>query len=126
MGQFDNALEPIKTAIQMYRDQGKVPRENWLLLLRVIYWELERLPNMLVILKELIEEYPKDTYVLTLAGVYSELGDTKKQLALTEALYEKGYIDGKTTRRQSRKPVLATWHSLQGGSNSEKEIAAST
>ena len=44
----------------------------------------------------MIEAYPKDTYVLTLAGVYSELGDTKKQLALTESLYEKGYIDGKS------------------------------
>jgi tetratricopeptide (TPR) repeat protein len=51
---------------------------------------------MLIVLEELIEAYPKDTYVLTLAGVYSELGDTKKQLSLTEALYEKGYIDGKT------------------------------
>ena len=51
---------------------------------------------MLIVLEELIEAYPKDSYILTLAGVYSELGDTKKQLALTEALYEKGYIDGKT------------------------------
>lgn len=95
LGQFDNALGPIKTAIEMYRDQGKVPRENWLLLLRVIYWEMKDFPNMLIVIKELIQEYPKDTYVLTLAGVYSELGDTKKQLALTEALYEKGYISGK-------------------------------
>ena len=94
MEQFDNALEPIKTAINMYREQGKVPRENWLLLLRVIYWEMEDFPNMLIVLQELVQEYPKDTYVLTLAGVYSELGETKKQLALTEALYEKGYIDG--------------------------------
>lgn len=93
--QYDDALAPIKTAIQMNRDQGKVPRENWLLLLRVIYWEKKDFPNMLEVIKELIQEYPKDTYVLTLAGVYSELGDTKKQLALTEALYEKGYIDGK-------------------------------
>jgi tetratricopeptide (TPR) repeat protein len=31
--------------------------------------------------------------VLTLAGIYSELGDTKKQLALTEVLYEKGYLN---------------------------------
>ena len=96
MGEFDKALEPIKIAVQMYRDQGKVPRENWLLLLRVIYWEMKDFPNMLIILEELVEEYPKDTYVLTLAGVYSELGDTKKQLALTEALYDAGYIDGKT------------------------------
>ena len=95
MGDFEKALEPIKTAIEMYRGQGNVPKENWLLLLRVIYWEMKDFPNMLVVIKELIQEYPKDTYVLTLAGVYSELGDTKKQLALTEALYDAGYITGK-------------------------------
>ena len=93
MGDYEKALGPIKTAIDMNRDQGKVPRENWLLLLRVCYWELKDFDNMLVVLKELIQEYPKDTYVLTLAGVYSELGDTKKQLALTEVLYEKGYLN---------------------------------
>jgi len=96
MGQFDKALEPIKIAVQMHRDQDRVPNENWLLLLRVIYWEMKDFPNMLIVLEELVEEYPKDSYVLTLAGVYSELGDTKKQLALTEALYDAGYIDGKT------------------------------
>ncbi|HEY5774724.1 MAG TPA: tetratricopeptide repeat protein, partial [Xanthomonadales bacterium] len=95
MGEYENALVPIKTAIDMYRSQGNVPKENWLLLLRVCYWELKDFDNMLIVLQELIQEYPKDSYVLTLAGVYSELGDTKKQLALTEALYEKGYIDGK-------------------------------
>lgn len=96
MNNFEGAIPPIKTAINLYKNQGRVPRENWLLLLRVCYWELKDFPNMLLVLEELIAAYPKDTYVLTLAGVYSELGDTKKQLALTESLYEKGYIDGKT------------------------------
>jgi len=96
MTEYEKAVVPIKTAVDMYRSQGKVPRENWLLLLRVCYWELKDFPNMLIVLEELIEAYPKDSYVLTLAGVYSELGDTKKQLALTESLYEKGYIDGKS------------------------------
>jgi tetratricopeptide (TPR) repeat protein len=95
MQQYETALKPIKIAIDMYREQGKVPKENWLLLLRVCYWELKDFPNMLIVLQELVEEYPKDSYVLTLAGVYSELGDTKKQLALTESLYESGYIEGK-------------------------------
>ena len=95
MQNYHEAIAPIKTAIDMFREQGRVPRENWLLLLRVCYWELKDFPMMLLVLEELIEAYPKDTYVLTLAGVYSELGDTKKQLALTEALFEKGYIDGK-------------------------------
>ena len=95
MQKYQEAIAPITTAIDMYKAQGRVPRENWLLLLRVCYWELKDFPNMLIVLEQLIAAYPKDSYVLTLAGVYSELGDTKKQLALVEALYEKGYIDGK-------------------------------
>lgn len=92
--QYQKALTPIKTGIDKYRAQGKKPQENWLLLLRVCYYELNQFKNMIGVLKELIRLYPKERYVLTLAGVYSELGDTRKQLALTEALYE----DGKVTK----------------------------
>jgi tetratricopeptide (TPR) repeat protein len=91
---YDDALAPIKTAIDMYREQGRNPKENWLLLLRVIYFEKKDYDNMLNVVRELIVYYPKDTYILTLAGIYSEQGDTKKQLALTEVLYEKGYLHG--------------------------------
>jgi tetratricopeptide (TPR) repeat protein len=66
--------------------------ENWLLLLRVIYFEQKEYELMIDVVKELVRYYPKDTYVLTLAGIYSELGDTKKQLALTEVLYERGML----------------------------------
>jgi tetratricopeptide (TPR) repeat protein len=90
--QYREALTPIRTALDKYRSQGKVPQENWLLLLRVCYYELGDFKNMIGVLKELIYLYPKEQYLLTLAGVYSELGDTKKQLALTEALYESGRI----------------------------------
>jgi len=93
LARYDEALVPIKTAINMYRDQGQTPKENWLLLLRVIYFEQKDYESMIDVVKELIAYYPKDTYVLTLAGIYSELGDTKKQLALTEVLYEKGYLN---------------------------------
>ena len=47
---------------------------------------------MIGVLRQLIALYPKQQYLLTLAGVYSELGDTRKQMALTEALYESGNI----------------------------------
>ncbi len=93
MNRYQEALKPIKTAVDMFRAQGQVPRENWLLLLRVIYFELKDYNSMITVVKELIQHYPKDTYILTLAGVYSELGDTKKQLALTEVLYEKGLLN---------------------------------
>ncbi len=90
--QYKQAVKPIATAIEKYRSQGKKPRENWLLLLRVCYYELKDYKKMIAVLKQLIEMYPKEQYLLTLAGVYSELGDTRKQLALTEALYESGYV----------------------------------
>jgi len=124
MQNYEEAKEPIKMAIALYREQGKVPRENWLLLLRVIYWELKDFPNMLSVLEELIEAYPKDTYVLTLAGVYSELGDTKKQLALTEALYEKGYIDGKKHAVNLANLYLLHGIPVKAALILEKEIAA--
>jgi len=93
LNRYKEALTPIKTAVDMFREQGQAPKENWLLLLRVCYFELKDYNNMLEVVKELVTYYPKDTYVLTLAGVYSELGDTKKQLALTEVLYEKGLLN---------------------------------
>jgi tetratricopeptide (TPR) repeat protein len=93
MGRYRDALEPVKTAVAGYRAQGQAPKENWLLLLRVIYHELQDYRAMVTVLKELLELYPKDQYLLTLAGVYSELGDTKKQLTYTEALYERGLLD---------------------------------
>ena len=126
MQKYEEAIDPIKTAIEMYKDQGRVPRENWLLLLRVCYWELKDFPNMLIVLEELIEAYPKDSYVLTLAGVHSELGDTKKQLALTEALYEKGYIDGKTHAINLANLYLLHGIPYKAAKVLEKEIAAGT
>ena len=93
---YDEALVPIKTAIDMYAAQGQKPKENWLLLLRVIYFEQKDYDNMILVLKELIRYYAKDQYIRTLAGAYSELGDTKKQLALTEVLYEGGYVSKAT------------------------------
>lgn len=124
MGNFEEAIEPIKTAINMNKEQGREPRENWLLLLRVCYWELKDFPNMLLVLEELIKHYPKDTYVLTLAGVYSELGETKKQLALTEALYEKGYIDGKSHAVNLANLYLLHGMPYKAATVLEKEMAA--
>lgn len=93
MERYRDALGPLNQAVQMNRDQGITPKENWLLLLHSCYLQLEDYQNLLGIARELIQYYPKDQYILTLAGVYSELGDTKKQLALTEVLYESGAVE---------------------------------
>lgn len=92
MGNYDAALAPIRKAVDMDRDQGNTPKENWLLLLRVIYYEKQDFKSMIAVLEELIQYYPKDTYLLTLAGAHSELGDTLKQLVIVETLYERGIL----------------------------------
>lgn len=92
MDDYKKALDPIQKAVEMTRAQGKNPKENWLLLLRVIYHKMEEFPKMLAILEELVKLYPKDQYLRTMAGVYSELGDTMKQLTIMESLYEKGLV----------------------------------
>ncbi len=92
--EYDKALAPIKSAIDVDKSAGKIPKENTLLLLRAIYYEKKDFKNMVSVLKEVIQHYPKDSYLYSLAAIYSELGQTKKQMALTEVLFEKGYIEG--------------------------------
>ena len=89
--QYDAALPQIEKAVDLYRKQGKTPKENWLILLRVIYHQKNDYKNMRIVLEELVDLYPKDRYLRALAGVYSELGDTGKQLTLMESLYERDY-----------------------------------
>ena len=93
MERYTDAIPPLEKAVSMYRNQGQVPKENWLLLLHSCYLQLGDYDKLMGVILELIQHYPKDTYLLTLAGVYSERGETKKQLALTEVLYETGHAN---------------------------------
>ncbi len=124
MARYDEALKPIKTAVDMYREQGQVPKENWLLLLRVIYYEQRDYDNMIDVVFELIKHYPKDTYILTLAGIYSEQGDTKKQLVLTEVLYEKGLLHGSSNATNLANLYLMHGLPYKAATVLEKEIDA--
>ncbi len=92
--EYDKALAPMQKVIKDAKAKGQVPKENWLLLVRAIHYEKKDYKNMVSVLKEIIHHYPKDDYLYTLAAVYSELGDTKKQLSLMEVLFEKGFLSG--------------------------------
>lgn len=124
LARYEEALVPIKTAVDMFREQGQTPKENWLLLLRVIYFEMKDYDSMIDVVRELIVYYPKDTYVLTLAGIYSELGDTKKQLALTEVLYEKGFLVGSSHATNLANLYLLHGLPYKAASVLEKEMKA--
>ena len=93
LGQHQQALQPIEQAIHIYRLRDVEPAENWLLLLYAIHHEHADYARLLDVLKELIRLYPRDQHLLSLAGVYGALDDTARQVALLEALYEKGALE---------------------------------
>jgi len=88
--QYRGASTDMTTAIDMVKRQGTTPKENWLLVWNSANFESGDYNEMSRSLRELIKYYPKDSYILQLAGAYSQAGETKKQLALMDALYEAG------------------------------------
>lgn len=90
--QYDEAIPPLKKAIALQKEKGKKVKENWYLLLRVNYYELKDYKNMVGVLTELVNLYPKKQYLQDLAGAYSQLNNTEKQLGIMEVMYEKGFL----------------------------------
>jgi tetratricopeptide (TPR) repeat protein len=70
-------------------------KENWLALLRAVYYELGDYPKAAKVLELLVASYPSESYVLQLSGMYGLMGEQKKQLATLHA----GYLAGMLTRK---------------------------
>lgn len=99
LAQANYKLEDWEPALQAAIDgrnlalsQQLKPKENLLLLLNAIHFELGQLEKMTGVLEELIRNYPKTNYMLYLASVYGQLERLDKQTVLMESLYEDGRI----------------------------------
>ena len=90
--QFKEAIPALSKAIELRKAEAKPVKENWYLLLRAVHYELKDYKSMANVLKELITLYPKEQYFRDLAGAYSQLGDTRKQLGVMETMYDKGFL----------------------------------
>ena len=124
---YDKALPNVKKGIAMYEKAGRKPKENWLLLLRGIYYERNDYKNMLPAVKSLVKYYPKQQYMMTLAGIYNELNQESNMLAIFEAMYDSGYLEGKQKQLEN----LASLYLLQdipikAANLLEKEMATGT
>jgi len=89
---YDAALPNVQKGIQKYVDVGSVPKEGWLNLLSYIYRQKNQYNKMLPVLKQLVQHYPKKTYLMTMAGVYNELDDQSKMTAMYQALYDQSLL----------------------------------
>jgi len=85
---FEECIVPLRTAMAQQEELGQKPRENWLALLSSVYFEMEDFETMRAVVTELVTLYPKEQYLMNLAALHGQLGETDRQLALVEALLE--------------------------------------
>lgn len=104
---YDKALPSVKKGIDKYISLGSTPKEGWLNLLSSIYRQKNDYRNMLPVVKQLVQHYPKKTYLLTMGGIYNELDDQPRMTAIYQAMYDQGIL--------SSESELVTLASLQMG-----------
>ena len=96
MKNYDQALPNVQKGISKYVELGSVPKEGWLNLLSSIYRQKNDFNKMLPVVKQLVQHYPKKTYLLTMAGVYNELDDPARMTAMYQAMHDKGLLSSKS------------------------------
>jgi len=94
--EYTPALENTQTAITKYEAIGTAPKEPWLQILSQAYREKKQYKKMLPVLKQLVQYYPKKSYLLTMASVYNELDDQPKMTAMYQAMYDQGLLQSES------------------------------
>lgn len=89
---YDAALPNVQKGIDKYISLGSVPKEGWLNLLSSIHRQKNDFRKMLPVLKQLVQHYPKKTYLLTLGGIFNELDQPAKMTAMYQAMYDQGLL----------------------------------
>jgi len=83
----------IELAIDGHEADGYLPDEGWLILQRAVYYEMKQPEKVKEILAKMIRLYDNPKYWIQLAGMYGELGQEKRQLAMMESAYQLGYVE---------------------------------
>jgi tetratricopeptide (TPR) repeat protein len=91
--QYREGIQPVQQALDIARERGLRPQENWYQLLNIFHYELEEYDRSIEVLHILVENWPKKEYVVTLGALYGQRGDENRQLALFESAYEAGWLD---------------------------------
>lgn len=89
---FAEAVESISEAVKITEAKNKLPKENWLILQRASYYEMKQAEKVTEVLEKMVRLYNKPKYWIQLSGMYGEIGQEKKQLAVMEAAYQAGFI----------------------------------
>lgn len=90
--QFEKVIKAVKQAISLAEQSNATVKENWLILQRASYYELKQSLQVVKVIEQLVRLYDKPEYWLQLAGMYGEVGQEDKQLAVMEAAWQAGHI----------------------------------
>ena len=93
LSDYKAAEKPILKALGAAKKRKQRPKENWLGLLRAVYYELNNYARAAKVLEVMVRLYPKKVYWTQLAGMYGLQGKQKEQLATMHAAHEAGYLD---------------------------------
>ena len=89
---YEEAAKYIDNAIVLAAKEGSSPQENWYVLQRAVYFELKQPHKVVEVLETMVRKFNKPEYWVQLGGMYGEIGEEEKQLAVLEAAYLQGYI----------------------------------
>ena len=89
---YQAMIEPIEKAMEIARERDIDVKEQWWLLLRVAYYELDDYKSVKDILEVLVVNWPKKEYWTQLSAIYGELENERGQLASYRAAYDQGLL----------------------------------
>lgn len=89
---YADAIEPARTALRLFDEQGRSADEGLYQVLQYAHLELEQFESAAEVGKEIVARWPKKQHVVTLAAVYGEISDELVQLALYETAFEAGWL----------------------------------
>jgi len=84
---YDKALRNVEKAINMYKADNKLPKEQWYNLARFLYFEKNDVNKTVATLEELLKYYPKKEYWVQVSHMYGEQKKEGKQLAAMDTAY---------------------------------------
>lgn len=90
---YDKALQNTEQAINMFKEKGKLPKEQWYNLARFLYFEKGNTTKTVEVLEELLAHYPKKQYWVQLSHMYGEQKKDSEQLSAMETAYVQGMLD---------------------------------
>lgn len=90
---YDKALQNVVKAINMYKAEDKLPKEQWYNLARFLYFEKNDVKNTVATLEQLLTYYPKKEYWVQLSHMYGEQKKEGLQLAAMDTAYVQNMLD---------------------------------